>query len=473
MPGNSPETYRVLIYGRDARSDALATISARSTRQHELYAYSQFRNPGFINKCIDVTTGSLTDTAQMIRYALKVRPHLAIVGPEEPLAVGLVDALEELGIPCFGPNQSLAKVETSKAWTRRLLQKYRIPGNPEHRIFATTTGLPEYIKELSDFVLKPDGLTGGKGVRVSGEHIDSISSALEYAKELLATAPCFLVEERLEGEEFSLQTICDGQHFVHSPVAQDHKRAFDGDTGPNTGGMGSYSCADHSLPFLTEVDIAEAKAITEAVGVALLEETGKPYRGVLYGGFMATRHGVKLLEYNARFADPEAMNILPLLETDFLDLCESVTRGELHNVPLTFLRRATVCKYVVPRGYPTRPLSGARIVVPDQLLRRTDLQVYFAAVDQKDSKLLLTGSRAVALLGIANTLQEAERLAEFGAQSIEGPVVHRRDIGTQALIQARVDHMVQLRSEALSTPTALNPRPNPSPHTPAANSASS
>ena len=445
MAPSSSQPIRVLIYGKDARSDALAASCAASSARHELYAYTQFLNPGFSSKCKDVGLGLLTDLDSMVEYARRVQPHLVIVGPEDPLAVGLVDALEAMGIPCFGPSRGLARLETSKSWTRRLLDKHRIPGNPEYRIFSGTYGLEDYLKGLGEFVVKPDGLTGGKGVRVSGEHIFSIDEATRYAEELLQTASCFVVEERLDGEEFSLQSICDGEHLFHCPAVQDHKRAFESDTGPNTGGMGSYSCPDHSLPFLSKDDIAQARAISVSVAHALLEESGMPYKGVLYGGFMATRKGVKLIEYNARFGDPEAMNILPILDGDFLAMCEAVTQGDLDKVSAGFRPLATVCKYVVPAGYPTDPAAGERIVIPRELFSRDDLQVYFAAVHEEEGEITLTGSRSLAFVGIGETIAQAEALAEYGASSVQGPLFHRKDIGTAGLVEARIRHMRALR----------------------------
>lgn len=441
---------RILVYGKDARTHALVESCAASRGRNDLYVYTQFVNPGYLARCKEVERGSLSDLKRMIQYALQVKPHLVIIGPEEPLEAGLVDALEEVGIPCFGPRKELAKLETSKSWTRRLLDKYRIPGNPDYRVFSSTNGMSDYLKTLGEFVMKPDGLTGGKGVRVSGEHILSVDEALSYGNELLLQRRPVVVEERLDGEEFSLQSICDGEHLLHAPVVQDHKRACETDKGPNTGGMGSYSCPDHSLPFLSEDDLAQAKSISAQVARALEAETGKPYRGVLYGGFMATRRGVKLLEYNARFGDPEAMNVLPILDGDFVELCEAVVKRELHRIRASFRPVATVCKYLVPNGYPTNPIKDEEIFIPESRLSSNNLRVFYAAVEARGDRIALTGSRAAAFLGIGETLEQAERLAESAASSIEGPVFHRRDIGTAALIEKRVNHVKSLRSAALS-----------------------
>lgn len=447
---NQQRPLRVLVYGKDARSDAILDACARSKKLPELYAYSQFRSPGFLKKCVRVDIGSLTDVDRMIACARAVEPDLVIVGPEEPLEAGLVDKLEELQIPTVGPSQVLARLETSKAWTRSILAKYRIPGNPAYRIFSNTDGLSDYCEHLGSFVVKPDGLTGGKGVRVFGEHLLTLEEAITYTEECLRVHPCVVVEERLEGEEFSLQSLTDGEAVRHCPIAQDHKRAYENDRGPNTGGMGSYSCANFSLPFLRPSDIAAAKQINEAVARALREETGLRYRGVLYGGFIATAQGVRLIEYNARFADPESMNVLPILKTDFIDVCQAIALGTLASMPLDFHAKATVCKYVVPSGYPVHPESGQEILVPRDLAEHENLRVYYAAVQEEHGRVLLTGSRAVALVGIADGLDAAQEIAEQAALRIIGPVRHRADIGTQALVESRVDHMMRLNARPVS-----------------------
>ncbi len=317
-------------------------------------------------------------------------------------------------------------------------------------MFEHAEGLRQYMSELGEFVIKPDGLTGGKGVQVFGEHLHSIEDALSYCHAILAKHGRVEVEERLEGEEFSLQTITDGDTIIHCPLVQDHKRAYDGDEGPNTGGMGSYSCPDFGLPFLDARDIETAQSTNEQVIHALARETGKPYRGVLYGGFMATGDGVRLIEYNARFGDPEAMNVLPLLEADFVELCRATAEGNLGRVACSFASKATVCKYVVPESYPDGPATRAAIVVPDEYRERTDVRWFWAACRQEGSDVHLTGSRAGAFVGIGDTLEAAERVAEEAASAVGGPVRHREDIGRTEIIDARIRHMETLRGLGVS-----------------------
>ena len=210
-------------------------------------------------------------------------------------------------------------------------------------------------------------------MKVSGEHLHSVEEALSYCAELFSTGqPAVLVEEKLDGEEFSYQSFYYGRHIAHMIPVQDHNRAWDGDKGPNTGGMGSYSCENHLLPFLNPQHVNEAGEINRQIGQALLKETGLEYKGILYGGFMLTQSGLKVIEYNARFGDPEIMNILPIMETDFLEVCKAITAGTLNRLKVGFAPKATVCKYIVPRSYPGKLTRDSVIDVSelDRLLAK-------------------------------------------------------------------------------------------------------
>jgi phosphoribosylamine--glycine ligase len=438
----------ILEVGKDARSDAIASACLESPQEPRLVGISEFRAPGLVQKCRKLFIGSLNATAILDAALSEVRPDLAIIGPEEPLQAGYADILRAHGVPTFGPSKRLAAIETSKSWARRLLETHGIPGNPENRLFESDHRLRAYLGSLASFVVKPDGLTAGKGVRVQGDHFQTLEEGHAYALSLLGSDGRVQIEEKLDGEEFSLQTITDGQTSIHCPPVQDHKRAFDGDTGPNTGGMGSYSCADHSLPFLEPSDLADAQLINEQVIEALERETGEPYRGVLYGGFIATAEGVKLIEYNCRFGDPEAMNVLPILRADFVDLCFKAATGDLHKLSYSFDAKATVCKYVVPENYPGPTTPGQQIHIPAELATASDARWYWAACEQDGEHTLMTGSRAGAVVGIADTIAEAEQLAERAIGPIEASsnVRHRRDIGTAVVLANRERHMRELRS---------------------------
>jgi phosphoribosylamine--glycine ligase len=444
MTGTRPLS--VLLYGKDARTDAIAEGLRRSPTPCALAIYAELRSPGFIEKADRFLSGSLTDLTGMVAAARELAPDLVVIGPEDPLSVGLADALSELGVPCFGPTQALARVETSKSWTRSLVERYGLGGNPAHRTFHDSEGLADYVRELGDVVVKPDGLTGGKGVKVQGEQLATLDDALAYARAVLDADGSVVIEEHLDGEEFSLQTITDGESVVHCPIAQDHKRAYAGDTGPNTGGMGSYTGPDGSLPCLSHADVAEARRINEATIEALRRETRQLYRGVLYGGFIAVSGGVRLIEYNARFGDPEAMNVLPLLTSDLVDVLRAAASGTLADVGANFAARATVCKYVVPERYPEGAVAHEAITVEASVLG-PELRCYWGAAELgDDGKIRLTGSRGLAFVGIGDTVAEAEALAERGASSVGGAVRHRSDIGTSSLVERRVEHMQRVRA---------------------------
>jgi len=431
---------KVLLVGNGAREHALAEAFKRSKKEPELYAYMSANNPGIAGLCAGVEIGSYANIDAIKEFAQEIEPDFAFIGPEGPLDLGAADMLESIGVPTVGPKKVLARLETSKSFTRELLDKNNIKGNPEFKIFQEMDGIKEFLEELGSFVVKPDGLTGGKGVKVHGEHLNDVDDALSYCKEVLDAHASVIVEEKLDGEEFSLQCLTDGKTVVATPPVQDHKRAYENDEGPNTGGMGSYSCEDHLLPFMTQEDVDEGVRITQEVAKALYEETGEYYKGVMYAGLIITKDGVKLIEYNARFGDPEAMNTLPILKSDFVDVCQAIISGTLKE--LNFAKKATVCKYAVPKGYPDNPVKGEKLDI-GQTPRGAI--TYYASVDKKDHDLIMTGSRAVALVGVADTIEEAERLAEEAVNKVKGPVFHRRDIGTKPLLQKRVDHMKKIR----------------------------
>jgi fusion protein PurCD len=305
----------------------------------------------------------------------------------------------------------------------------------------------EFLNELGEnYVVKYDGLAGGKGVKVSGDHLNSYDEALGYCQELVDKGGEFVIEEKFIGEEFSLMSFCDGDKLKHMPAVQDHKRAYEGDTGPNTGGMGTYSDADHSLPFLDDDDIAQAHEINMATAQALKDKFGEGYKGILYGGFMVTVNGVKLIEYNARFGDPEAMNVLPLLESDFIEICRGITDGTLDKVDVRFKNKATVCKYAVPEGYPDNPVKGEPIDVSE--IKNPD-GLFYASVELKGGRFIEAGSRTVAVVAISDTISDAEKIAEKDVSSVTGPLFHRTDVGTDAVIQKRIDHMEEIKCKSV------------------------
>jgi phosphoribosylamine--glycine ligase len=433
----------VLLIGSGAREHAIARAIDNSQNNNSLHCFASNINPGIADVCSGFSLGNINDPKDVVRYAKETSSTLAVIGPENPLASGVADALWDVGVKVVGPKKDLAQVETSKAFTRDLLKEYNISGGPRYQTFGSMIGIDDFLTELGEkYVVKYDGLAGGKGVKVAGDHLQSHEDALDYCMELVDKGGKVVIEEKFIGQEFSIMSFCDGKTLRHMPAVQDHKRAYEGDTGPNTGGMGTYSDADHSLPFLKDSEIQEAHTINVATAKALKNKFGEGYKGVLYGGFMATGTGVKLIEYNARFGDPEAMNVLPLLKSDFVDICESIADGTLDGIDVQFQNKASVCKYAVPEGYPDDPVKGEPINVSS--LENSD-RLFYASVDIKHGSLVEAGSRTVAVVGIADSIAEAEVIAEKEVSSVSGPLFHRSDIGTETVIQDRINHMSSLR----------------------------
>jgi len=437
---------RVLVVGGGGREHAIVEALRRGGA--EILAAMGNQNPGIRRAAKDVLLGDVTAVERIVAWAKDHGADLAVIGPEAPLEKGIVDAFDAAGIPTVGPTREAAQLETNKEFTRDLMRDHGIPGLPQYWAFDALGPFEEFVKDSDfEFVIKPLGLTGGKGVRVWGDHFSSKAEALAYGREILEKriggSPRFLVEEKLVGEEFSLQALCDGKRLVPCPLAQDHKRAYEGDRGPNTGGMGSYSDADHLLPFVTRADYERALETMRRT-VEAMASRGTPFKGILYGGFMNTRDGPKLLEFNVRFADPECMNVLPILEDNFVELCQRLTEGNLPT-GARFAHKATVCKYVVPPGYGTHPKAGELLKVDEESIRRTGARLYYAAVDEKHGHIYTTTSRSLAVVGIADGLGEAEALSEEALAFVSGSFYARRDIGKPEVVAQKVARMRALR----------------------------
>ncbi|MBU4031633.1 MAG: phosphoribosylamine--glycine ligase [Candidatus Thermoplasmatota archaeon] len=435
---------RVLIVGGGAREHCIA----RKLKEDgaELYTSMNNLNPGLARLSTEVLRVSDTEISSIVEWSKNKDIKMAVIGPEAPLGKGIVDELVKVGIPSVGPSKTCARLETSKSFTRNLLEKYNIPGNPEFRVFTSPDGIREFLEQLGEYVIKDEGLAGGKGVKLSGEHLATVDEGVEFATSCIKKSGAVVVEEKFVGEEFSLQCITDGITVIGTPLAQDHKRAFEGDTGPNTGGMGSYSDSNQLLPFLTQADYDAAMDITRKVCKALHDECGQLYRGIMYGGFIATRKGVRLVEYNARFGDPEVMNVIPLLESSLLDIFKAVIEGNLEPGMARFSNKATVCKYVVPKGYGVKSEAGHPLHVNEKAIEEAGARLYYAAVDQRDGGLYTGTSRALGVVGIGDTISEAEQKAERALAHVKGHVFMRHDIGTAEAIEKKIERMKRIRA---------------------------
>ncbi|MFB6101428.1 MAG: phosphoribosylamine--glycine ligase [Haloplanus sp.] len=433
----------VLLVGGGGREHAIARAVAPDC---DLYACASNRNPGIAALAEEMRAIEERDAEGIVAFAEDVDATLAVIGPESALAAGVADALGDAGVYTFGPEADAARIETDKAYQRRFMRENGIPGCPDFETFEEMDAACDYIDASDgDLAVKPVGLTGGKGVRVTGDQVTK-AEAKTYLRE--SDYDRVVLEDRLVGEEFTVQAFVANGEVRPTPAVQDHKRAYEGDEGPNTGGMGSYSDADHTLPFMDDDDYGAAVEILEATVDALDD-----YTGVLYGQFMLTADGVRVVEFNARFGDPEAMNTLPVLDTPFLDVLTAARDGE--RLPdLSFADRATVCKYAVPAGYPTDPDAGARIDVDEESVAAAaaesatgDALLFYASVDARDDGLYTTTSRAFAVVGIDGTITGAEAIAADALAAAGDGLRIRHDIGKPDLVQRRIDHVTTLREE--------------------------
>ncbi len=438
---------KVLSVGGGGGEHAIVKTLAKSGA--EIYAAMGNKNPGIVRASRGFKLVKDTDVENVVKFAAESAVEMAVIGPEAPLEIGLVDALVKEGIGCVGPTKDAARIETSKAFMRGLMSKYKVSGNIEFCTFYDFEGAKEYVLDAEmEVAVKPVGLTGGKGVKMQGEHLKDKEEVIRYVKEIFDNkigGGGVVLEERLEGEEFTLQAFCDGRTVVPMPLVQDHKRAFEGDNGPNTGGMGSYSMEDHILPFMTKKELDQAMDIMRKV-VGAMARDGCPYVGILYGQFMLTRIGPKVIEFNARFGDPEAMNVLPVLESDFVGICEDIVAGKLSPSKVKFESKATVCKYVVPEGYGTKSKSGHEIRVDEEGVMNEGAHLFYANVNEENGRILTTSSRSIAVVGLEATVEKAEKACERGLRHVSGDAIYvRHDVGKRELIQKRIEHMKRIR----------------------------
>ncbi len=441
---------KVLLVSSTARGHAVAEAIVKSPYKPELISVCASANPGIKRIASEMHVQDVMDFYPIVNIANETKPDFAFIGPDDPIGKGLADVLEDAGVPCVAPKQSLARAESSKGFLRNLLKKCNIDVSPKFEVFRQIDppGIKDYIEQElnSEYVVKYDALKGGKGVKVSGEHIESVKDGVEYAIECIDECGAVVIEEKLIGVEFSLMSFVSGTQVVHMPAVQDHKRAYEHDTGPNTGGMGTWSDADHSLPFLTDEDLESAKQTNILTAKALMKECGEPFKGILYGGFIVTRRGVKLIEYNCRLGDPEALNVLPILKSDFVDICLGIVNGELTDDLAHFENKATVCKYITPESYPVSKDQKGELVTIPEIPNHSDAAIYYGDLSEdSEGALHLGGSRSVGIVGIGPTIEDAENLSEELCQKVQGPVRYRCDIGTKPLIAQRLEAVKSLR----------------------------
>jgi len=451
---------RWLLVGGGAREHALGIALVRA--QAEVVVASPNANPGLDRLARASARLRLEQTAEIVGFATKEAADAAVIGPEAPLAGGLADALRARGLPTVGPDQKAARLESSKVFCRELLGRHHVEGQPQFVVLGRDDDVNRGIASFpGPFVVKPDGLTAGKGVKVQGSDFADPKDGAAYAQMLLAHDGRVLLEEKLSGEEFSVMAFVTDDGVRPMPVVQDFKRALEGDQGPNTGGMGSYSQRDHLLPFLRPGDHEKAVSIIEATAAALRAED-LPFRGILYGGFMMTANGPRLLEFNVRFGDPEGINVLTLYEEgNFSELLLGIATGHLDPNLCRFRRRSTVLRYVVPPGYGGQVTPGGLVELDEAKISAEGVHTVYGSVDAAGPASVRLGtSRGIALVGEASAIHEAAARVESALRFVHGTYYVRHDIGTQADLTRRWEHVRQLlRPGARVSPLPLSVSP--------------
>ena len=366
---------KVLLVGHSARAHVIAE-TLKKNKTAKLFSFMKSKNPGIVALSEKVKICSYSDLDSVKKFAEENNIDFAFIGPEDPLNEGVVDKLQEIGIESIGPTKLLARLETSKSFTRELLEKYDIDGNPKFKVFnkENFNEIKDFFSEINGIVVKPDGLTGGKGVKVQGDHFNTKEEALAYCKEVLETHPAVVVEEKLDGEEFSLQCLTDGKTVIATPPVQDHKRAYDGDKGPNTGGMGAYSPTPLSTPKLLS---RVGKEIIQPTLNAMIER-GHPYTGFLYVGLMIVDGDPFVIEFNVRMGDPETQVVLPLLKSSLFELLWNATEGKLKQTKVMSSSQTAVTVVMAAEGYPGKYKKGVTINSPkNDITISNDLFIIF------------------------------------------------------------------------------------------------
>jgi len=415
---------KVLVVGGGGREHTLVWKLAQSPRVSELYCAPGNGGIAELAQCVPIKA---TDVDGMVAFAKDNSIDFVVVAPDDPLSLGMVDALEEVGIPAFGPKKNAARIEASKAFSKALMKKYNIP-TAVYEEFSNADAADDYVSKCPyPVVIKADGLALGKGVLIceTEEQAHQAIDDIMRKKVFGASGDKIIVEEFMVGPEVSVLAFVDGERFVPMVSAQDHKRAYDGDKGLNTGGMGTFAPSPKYTP---EVAAFVEKNIMAPTVAAMVKE-GCPFRGCLYFGLMLTKDGPKVLEYNARFGDPETQVILPLLDSDLLDIMEMTAAGKLDPSAVRWKKGAAVCVVLASGGYPEKYETGKEVTGLDQL-KKADLLCFHAGTKKEGEKILTSGGRVLGVTAVADTMDEAIKKAYFGVSLVSFDAMHfRKDIG--------------------------------------------
>ncbi|MBR1694543.1 MAG: phosphoribosylamine--glycine ligase [Selenomonas sp.] len=419
----------ILVIGSGGREHTLAWKLAQSPKADKIYALPG--NPGMADVAMCVEGIAITDNASIVDFVQKHAIGLVVVGPEVPLTNGLVDAVTAAGIKAFGPTQAAAQIEGSKSFSKDLMKKYGIP-TAKYEVFTEADVAREYIrKEGAPIVIKADGLAAGKGVIVAmteDEALQAVADIMED-KEFGNAGSRVVIEEFMEGEEASLLCFTDGKTICPMISSQDHKRAYDGDKGPNTGGMGTYAPA----PVMTDKMVQETYDKILVPTIKAMEQEGKPYKGCLYAGLMITADGPKVVEFNARFGDPETQVVLPLLNSDLVEIMLACADGNLAEVQIDWSNDAAVCVVMAAGGYPKSYRKGDAITGLDEA-KAAGALVFHAGTAHKDGNIVTDGGRVLGVVAKAGDVRSAVAKAYAGVEKISfKDAFYRKDIAHRAL----------------------------------------
>lgn len=416
---------RVLVVGSGGREHALIWKLAQSRKINKLFCAPG--NSGISNLAENVPIDT-TDIRHLCRFAKEKQIDLTIVGPEQPLALGIVDYFKSCNLPIFGPSKAASRLESSKSWSIKFMERHNIP-HPEFKIFSKVEKAREYVKKLNgDCVVKADGLALGKGVFVcqTVEQADYALSTLMVNKKFAAAGSKVVIQERLVGKEASVMVFCDGENIAPIVPAQDYKRIFNNDKGPNTGGMGSYAPNPSITPTLFKKICHLMKAAIKGI-----KEEGYPYTGILYAGLMLVNNNPYFLEFNCRFGDPETQVQLPLLKSDLFEIIESCVNGDLDPAKVIFSKQACACVVLAAKGYPDSYQTGKRINGLNDVVRYKDIIVFHAGTIKDKGKTLTNGGRVLGITSYAKSLKSAtNKVYSVINNPISFPGMHfRTDIG--------------------------------------------
>lgn len=420
---------KVLVIGSGGREHALIWKIAQSPKVSQIYCALGNAGISQLAQCIDINADNIEE---LVDFAKKEKIDLTIVGPELPLSKGIVNEFNKRGLRIFGPSQEAAEIESSKVFSKYLMKKYNIP-TANYEVFGNSKEALNYIKQQTfPLVIKADGLAAGKGVFIV-KNLDQAGDALDILmeeKKFGEAGKQIVVEEFLEGEEVSILAFCDGKAVVPMISSQDHKKIFDNDQGPNTGGMGAYS----PVPFYTtEIREKVCREILKPT-VKGLQNEGKEYKGVLYAGLILTKEGPKVLEFNARFGDPETQVVLPGLKTDLLDILNAVIEGSLHEINIEWKNNSAVCVVVASGGYPGKYQKDKVISGLERLKKMEDVIAFHAGTKFQDGKIVTSGGRVLGITAWGDTISKAKGKAYEGVEKIYfKDMYYRKDIALKAL----------------------------------------